>query len=57
MRKSTFLSILLSSAFMASPAYAQHQFDINTTKVGAPIPSTMYGIFFEDINYAADGGL
>ena len=26
-------------------------------KVGAPIQSTMYGLFFEDINFAADGGL
>jgi len=26
-------------------------------KTGAPIQPTMYGIFFEDINYAADGGL
>ena len=34
-----------------------HTLDVNTTKVGGPIPSTMYGIFFEDINYAADGGL
>lgn len=24
---------------------------------GAKIPSTMYGIFFEDINFGADGGL
>lgn len=24
---------------------------------GAPIPKTMYGLFFEDINYGADGGL
>jgi len=31
--------------------------DVNTKKLGAPIQSTMYGIFFEDINYAADGGL
>lgn len=31
--------------------------DINVKKNGAPIQSTMYGIFFEDINYAADGGL
>lgn len=30
---------------------------IQTDKLGAPIQSTMYGIFFEDINYAADGGL
>ena len=32
-------------------------FDINMKKTGAPIQNTMYGIFFEDINYAADGGL
>ena len=30
---------------------------IQTKKVGAEIQSTMYGLFFEDINYAADGGL
>ena len=39
-------------------AYAQtHTFDVNTKKVGAKVQPTMYGIFFEDINYAADGGL
>ena len=32
-------------------------FDINLKKSGAEIQSTMYGIFFEDINFAADGGL
>ena len=32
-------------------------FHVKTNKVGAPIQPTMYGIFFEDINYAADGGL
>ena len=31
--------------------------EINTKKVGAPVQPTMYGMFFEDINYAADGGL
>lgn len=31
--------------------------EVNTKKMGAPIQSTMYGIFFEDINFAADGGL
>ena len=30
---------------------------VNTKKTVAPIQSTMYGLFFEDINYAADGGL
>lgn len=33
------------------------QFDIRVNKPGAEIVPTMYGLFFEDINYAADGGL
>lgn len=52
---------LLSCVIAASSlfgAYAQtHTFDVNTKKVGAKVQPTMYGIFFEDINYAADGGL
>ncbi len=32
------------------------QLTVNT-KPGAPVQSTMYGIFFEDINFGADGGL
>ena len=40
------------------PAIAgTHVMEVKTAKVGAPVQSTMYGIFFEDINYAADGGL
>ena len=42
---------------IALVAMAQLTMDVNTKKLGAPILSTMYGIFFEDINYAADGGL
>ena len=34
-----------------------HEFVIQTKKLGAEIQPTMYGLFFEDINYAADGGL
>lgn len=42
----------------AMPLSAENNtFDINLKKTGAPIQNTMYGIFFEDINYAADGGL
>ncbi|MBP3259827.1 MAG: carbohydrate binding domain-containing protein [Prevotella sp.] len=52
---------LLSSALLLTAALtsatAQNVLDVNTKKTGAPIQSTMYGIFFEDINYAADGGL
>ena len=39
-------------------AFSQtYRMDIDLRKAGAPIQPTMYGIFFEDINYAADGGL
>jgi alpha-N-arabinofuranosidase len=30
---------------------------VRADKPGAPIPKTLWGIFFEDINFAADGGL
>ena len=36
---------------------AQHVMDVQTQKPGAPVQPTLYGLFFEDINYAADGGL
>ncbi len=52
------ISSMLATILVASSMQAQtHTFDVNTSKVGDPIPGTMYGIFFEDINYAADGGL
>ena len=38
-------------------ATAQNVMELNVAKKGAPIQPTMYGLFFEDINYAADGGL
>ena len=52
---------LIAGAMALSAAlssFAQtHVMDVNTGKKGAPIQKTMYGIFFEDINYGADGGL
>lgn len=37
---------------------AQRQLTLEVGKrLGTPIAPTMYGVFFEDINYAADGGL
>ena len=50
--------LTLAAMLLTLAGWAQtHQLDINLKKAGAPIPSTLYGIFFEDINYAADGGL
>ena len=52
------ISSMFAALAVAAGMNAQtNTFDINTSKAGAPIPSNMYGIFFEDINYAADGGL
>ena len=38
-------------------AFSQVQIHVNTSKPVAPIQPTMWGIFFEDINLAADGGI
>ena len=54
-KKLLFCATLLLAAL---PSLAQENvITVNTKKIGAPIQPTMYGIFFEDINYAADGGL
>ena len=54
LRIMTTLSALTCCLMMSAQS---HVMDINTKKPGAPIQPTMYGLFFEDINYAADGGL
>ncbi|MBQ0020183.1 MAG: carbohydrate binding domain-containing protein [Bacteroidales bacterium] len=51
---------LLLGACLAAGVSASAQdntITVETAKLGAPVQPTMYGIFFEDINYAADGGL
>ncbi len=51
---------ILLSACLAAGASASAQdntITVETAKLGAAVQPTMYGIFFEDINYAADGGL
>ena len=47
----------MMAASMALSAYGQNTMEVNTKKLGAPIQSTMYGIFFEDINFTALDGL
>ncbi|MBQ8521599.1 MAG: carbohydrate binding domain-containing protein [Bacteroides sp.] len=50
-------SAFVLSAGMALNAQNAHQMIVQTNKIGAEIQPTMYGLFFEDINYGADGGL
>ena len=57
MKKSTLLLAAMALVSVATLRAQTNQFVIETGKPGAAIQSTMYGVFFEDINYAADGGL
>ncbi|MDE6691993.1 MAG: carbohydrate binding domain-containing protein, partial [Muribaculaceae bacterium] len=55
-----FTKLLMTGAAIALAAAASAattDLVMKTDKPGAPVQPTMYGIFFEDINYAADGGL
>jgi alpha-L-arabinofuranosidase len=51
------LAALAMTASLSLNAQASHDMVVQTSKTGAAIPSTLYGLFFEDINYGADGGL
>lgn len=58
--KKIYKNIALSLAALGAVSFssaAQTSAVLRADKPGAAIPSTMYGIFFEDINYGADGGL
>ena len=54
-------TILFAALLALSFGFALHaqtnEMTIQANRKGAEIQPTMYGLFFEDINYAADGGL
>src|SRR5690554_2736665 len=54
--KSLFITLLALTYGFAVHAQTNEMI-IRTNRHGAEIQPTMYGLFFEDINYAADGGL
>ena len=53
-KKNLLLAVSMATALTAS---AQVTIDIDASQRGPKISPTHYGIFFEDINHAADGGL
>ena len=55
MKKQLIVSLLISAGMHLNAQ--TNEMIIRTQKTGAEIQPTMYGLFFEDINYAADGGL
>lgn len=50
------LSVLVSTGFAAF-AQAPQRLSVQVNKAGAMVSPSMWGVFFEDINFAADGGL
>ncbi|CAL9318927.1 alpha-L-arabinofuranosidase C-terminal domain-containing protein [Streptomyces sp. SudanB182_2057] len=54
-------AVLLATAGLPAPAHAEEVADyaitVDPSATGPAISRTMYGVFFEDINRAADGGL
>ncbi|MCX5266654.1 alpha-L-arabinofuranosidase C-terminal domain-containing protein [Streptomyces sp. NBC_00199] len=54
-------ALLTAAALLPAPAHAESVTDyaitVDPSAKGAKIDDTMYGVFFEDINRAADGGL
>src|ERR1035437_3372102 len=59
MKKTFILAILTCSMMLGTQLIhsQNHNIRVEFNKIGSPIQKTMYGIFFEDINYGADGGL
>ncbi|MFJ8053871.1 alpha-L-arabinofuranosidase C-terminal domain-containing protein [Streptomyces luteogriseus] len=57
----TTTALLTAAALVPPPAHAEDATDyaitVDPSAQGAKIDDTMYGVFFEDINRAADGGL
>nr|WP_321408593.1 alpha-L-arabinofuranosidase C-terminal domain-containing protein [uncultured Carboxylicivirga sp.] len=50
------ISLILAFVFTLSLS-AQIKMTVNAKQVGAEIQPDMYGVFFEDINFGADGGI
>lgn len=55
--KTLLTTLALAISLTVTAQNKTHELIIQTKKLGAEIQPTMYGLFFEDINYAADGGL
>jgi alpha-N-arabinofuranosidase len=57
MIRKAFLTICSAGMFLSAYAQTPKVYTIQADKIKTPIQKTMYGIFFEDINLAADGGV
>lgn len=57
-RHTVLISLLVLALLQVQVAFAQtRNITVEVNKPGAQIPRTLFGLFFEDINFGADGGL
>ncbi|HPU42974.1 MAG TPA: alpha-L-arabinofuranosidase C-terminal domain-containing protein [Dictyoglomaceae bacterium] len=56
-KKSIFLILIMLLLTVAYGDNTNYIINVNANKKGVDISPILYGLFFEDINYAADGGL
>lgn len=57
MKKVKLISSVVVSCLLLCEVHAQQVLTVQADRPGAAIGSTMWGVFFEDINMGADGGL
>lgn len=57
MKKMKWVQLMVAIAIILSSAHAQHTLIVQVNEPKAEIQPTMWGIFFEDINMGADGGI
>ena len=57
MQKIKFISLPVIFLFILASSHAQHVLNVKVNEPKATIQPTMWGVFFEDINMGADGGI
>jgi alpha-L-arabinofuranosidase len=58
LRRTTFALLLAIALIQTQLAFAQtRNITVQVNQPGGAIPKTLFGLFFEDINFGADGGL
>jgi hypothetical protein len=55
--KQTFLSVLAVATLFSATAQDKKTFVVKANAAVAEVQPTMWGVFFEDINLGADGGI
>lgn len=52
-----FVVLCIAILLLSLPAMAKVNVDVQVDRPTHAMPEMLYGVFYEDINYAADGGL